>query len=120
MQSSVIGQTVTFDPEIRMAIDTAKKRIVLGRWGELTGVSASLIIALAEPFRLALHAELAPRALPVYKTAELMGQTKCASGETLRRRILRCRNTIAGLARNAGRVPPVGRRGYREQSMARL
>jgi Queuosine biosynthesis protein QueC len=47
--SSVSGQVATFDPEIRMAIDTERKRVALDRWGELTGVNASLIIALADP-----------------------------------------------------------------------
>jgi hypothetical protein len=104
--SSVLGQTPTFVPEIRMAIDTKKKCIVLNRWGELTGISASLIIALADPFRQAIRDELVPEHYPFTATSKLMSQTKCVSDETLRRRILRCRNTIASLAKDAGDAPP--------------
>jgi hypothetical protein len=65
-----------------------------------------LIIALAEPFRRANRDELAPENHPYTETPKLMTQTKCDTEETLRRRILRCRNNIAELARSAGNPPP--------------
>lgn len=103
---SVPKQAATSGPEIRIAIDPEQKRVVLDRWGELTGVSASLIIALADPFRRAVRDERAPEHHPYTETSKLMSQTKCDTNETLRRRILRCRNKIAELARGAGSPPP--------------
>jgi hypothetical protein len=35
-----------------------------------------------------------------------MSRTKCNGDETLRRRIMRCRDKLAELARNAGSPPP--------------
>jgi hypothetical protein len=104
--SGVLGQAATFGPEIRMAIDTKRKCVVLNRWGELTGISASLIIALADPFRQAIRDELVPEHYSFTGTSKLMSQTKCDSDETLRRRIMRCRNKIASLAKDAGDPPP--------------
>jgi 7-cyano-7-deazaguanine synthase in queuosine biosynthesis len=106
LPSSVSGQAATVGPEIRMAIDTERRRVLLDRWGELKGVNASLIIALADPFRRAVRDELAPGHYPFTQTPELMSQTKCDGDETLRQRIMRCRNKIADLARNAGSPPP--------------
>jgi 7-cyano-7-deazaguanine synthase in queuosine biosynthesis len=102
----VAGQVATFGPEkIKMAIDAGQKRVILDQWGELTGVSASLIIALADPFRRAVRDELAPQHYPFTETSKLMNRTKCNGYETLRRRIMRCRDKIAELARNAGSPP---------------
>jgi hypothetical protein len=96
----------TLGPEIRIAIDTSRKRVVFDRWGEVTGVSAWLIIALAEPFRQATRDELAPEHYPFTETSKLLSQTRCNDGETLRRRIKRCRDTIADIAKKAGDPPP--------------
>jgi hypothetical protein len=103
--SSVVDQVATFGREIRIATDIKRKRVVCDRWGELAGESASLIMALAEPFRQAMRDELAPENYPFTATPKLMSQTKCSTDETLRRRILRCRSAIAGLAERAGIIP---------------
>jgi hypothetical protein len=89
-----------------MAIDTEQKRVVLDRWGDLTGVSAWLIIALAGTFRQAVRDELAPESHPYTETTRLMSETKCDTDETLRRRVLRCRNKIGELAKSAGDPAP--------------
>jgi 7-cyano-7-deazaguanine synthase in queuosine biosynthesis len=103
---SIPGPPATPGPEIRMAIDRERNRIVLHRWGELTGVSASLIIALAEPFRRAVRGELTQENYPYTDAATLMQQTKCGTDATLRRRVLRCRNQIGELAESGGDPPP--------------
>jgi hypothetical protein len=46
--------------EIRMSIDEVGKRVVFERWGEIRGVGAELLIALAAPFREARQRELVP------------------------------------------------------------
>ncbi|MBW7997805.1 MAG: hypothetical protein FVQ81_14785 [Candidatus Glassbacteria bacterium] len=93
-------------PEIRMAIDEHRKRVVFDRWGEITGVGAELLIVLAEPFRKAMDDELAPEHYPFTETHGLVRRLKCEGDETLRRRVLRCRNMITKLAENAGDPPP--------------
>ncbi len=103
---SIPRQATKIGSEIRIGIDPAQQRVVLDRWGQLTGVSASLIIALGVPFRQAMHDELAPERYPFTETSKLMHRTKCNSEETLRRRILRCRSQIADLAKSAGASPP--------------
>ena len=50
--------------------------------------------------------ELAPENYPFTETPKLMGQTRCDNEETLRGRILRCRNKIEELAKSAGILPP--------------
>jgi 7-cyano-7-deazaguanine synthase in queuosine biosynthesis len=104
--SDVPALPATPGPEIRIAIDTSQKRVVFDRWGELKGVSASLITALAEPFRQAARDELAPEHYPFTETSKLLSQNRCNDGETLRRRIKRCRDTIADLAKKADGAPP--------------
>ena len=47
-------------PEVRMAIDEVSKRVIFERWGEMKGVVAKLLIALAVPFREARESDLAP------------------------------------------------------------
>jgi 7-cyano-7-deazaguanine synthase in queuosine biosynthesis len=64
--------------QIRMAFDEGGNRVLFHRWGELTGVSARL----------------------------LLRETDCNDEETLRRRVLRCRNQISRIAKQAGDVPP--------------
>ena len=50
--------------------------------------------------------ELAPERYPFSSTANLLRQTNSAQEETLRRRVLRCRNSITRLAKDAGDPPP--------------
>jgi hypothetical protein len=71
----------------------------------MTGVIASLIIALAEPFSQALRDERAPERYPYTAASILLSRTKCGDGDTLRRRIKRCRGKIAALAKKAGDPP---------------
>jgi hypothetical protein len=92
--------------EIRIAVDEDGRRVVFDQWGEVKGVSAELLIALAEPFREAVRDERAPESYPFTRTAALLGQTICENEETLRRRVLRCRNRIAKMAKCAGDPQP--------------
>ena len=64
------------------------------------------MIVLAEPFRGAMRDERAPERYPFTSTANLLRQTNCAQEETLRRHVLRCRNRITRLAKDAGDPPP--------------
>lgn len=89
-----------------MAIDEDRGRVVFDRWGEVKGVSAELLMALASPFREAARQELAPESYPFTKPAHLLGQTNCPSEETLRRRVHRCRVRITRMATNADDSPP--------------
>jgi hypothetical protein len=94
--------------EIRMSIDEVGKRVVFERWGEIKGVGAELLIALAAPFREAREDELAPEGYPYLTNDRLARQLNCKSDEVLRRRVLRCRNAINGLAeRVGGPKPPI-------------
>jgi 7-cyano-7-deazaguanine synthase in queuosine biosynthesis len=104
-QTPAIEQPIPARPEIRMAIEEARKRVVFKRWGEIAGVSAELLIALAERFRKATKDELAPENYPFVKTADLLRGLRCKE-ETLRRRVLRCRSQIAHLAMAAGEPAP--------------
>jgi len=99
-------QAAAAAPEIRIAIGQGGNSLVFDRWGEIKGASAKLIIALAEQFRQAMRDQLVPEHYPFLKTSELMSQIGCGSDETFRRRILRCRNKIAELARSAGDPTP--------------
>ena len=76
------------------------------RWGEIRGVGAELLIALAEPFRVAASEELVPEHYPFIKTRDLMRRVDCDSEEAFRRRVERCRKAIARLASDAGVAPP--------------
>jgi len=96
----------TVAPEIRIAIDEKRKRVVLDRWGDVERVGAELLIALAESFRQATRKELAPERYPFTKTTNLLRQINCADEETLRKRVSRCRNKIKKLAKKAGDAPP--------------
>ena len=104
--SAAFEEVVAIGADIRMAIDEHRKRVVFDRWGEIRGVSAELMIALAEPFREAMHDELAPESYPFTKTANLLRPINCANEETLRRRVLRCRIKITELATSTGDPPP--------------
>ncbi len=105
-ESRAIERLVLAGPDIRMAIDEDHKRVIFDRWGEIKGVSAGLMIALAEPFRQAKRDELAPERYPFTKTVNLLRQINCPNEETFRRRVLRCRNKITELAKKAGDPPP--------------
>jgi hypothetical protein len=104
-----------------MSIHESVKRVVFAGWGEIVGVSAELLIALAEPFRDALRKELAPEHYPFFETSKLCRQIGCESDEVLRRRVLRCRNRIKAIAKISGEAEPSldaviensQRRGYR-------
>jgi 7-cyano-7-deazaguanine synthase in queuosine biosynthesis len=105
--SGVPGRPATLGPEIRVAVDTSKKRVVFDRWGAIVGISAQVIIALSEPFRQAVREERSTDRYPFTESAKLARQTGCESNETLRRRILRCRNGITRLAEGAGDPAPL-------------
>jgi hypothetical protein len=96
----------TIGTEIRIAVDEKGERVVFDRWGEIKGKCAMLLIALAAPFREATHDELAPENFRFTKTVDLLRQTHCANEETIRRRVLRCRNWIAKMAKCAGDPRP--------------
>lgn len=93
--------------DIRIAIDEAGKRVEFDGWGEIRGVGAMLLIALAASFRQALTDERAPENYPYRSTSVLMRQTDCTSDELFRRRVQRCRIKIANLAVSAGVAAPV-------------
>ena len=73
--------------EIRMSIDEVRKRVVFERWGEIRGVSAELLIALAAPFREARQGELPPEQYPYLAPQKLEHQLRCETNEVLRRRV---------------------------------
>ena len=87
--------------EIRISIDEGRKRVIFERWGEIKGVGAELLMALAAPFREARKGELAPENYPYLTTEKLKRQLKCKSA-VLRRQVLRCRNEINRCAQKAG------------------
>jgi 7-cyano-7-deazaguanine synthase in queuosine biosynthesis len=91
---------------IRMSIDEVGKRVVFERWGEIRGVGAELLAALAAPFREARQRELAPERYPYLTGRTLEHQLRCESNDALRRLVLRCRNAIKKLAEEAGHVAP--------------
>jgi hypothetical protein len=100
-------QIVSAGPEIRMAIDEDGKHVVFDVWGEIKGVGAELIIALAQPFRPAMRDELAPEHYPFTNAAILRREINCQNQATPRRRVLRCRNQIEKLATNARAARPL-------------
>lgn len=89
-RNRAMEQPAPTTPEIRMAIDEHRNRVVFDRWDEITGVGD----------------ELAPEHYPFTETPDLLRWLKCDREETLRRRVLRCRNKITELATNAGDPPP--------------
>ena len=101
-----IKQPILATPQIRLAID--RERVFFDRWGPIRGVGAELLIALAEPFREAMKAELTPENFPFTKTSDLVRRFNCKHG-TLRRRLYRCRNEIARLAAGPARARPRSR-----------
>ena len=104
--SEMPEQLAVVHGQIRTAIDEEGQRVVFDGWGEVKGVGAGLIIALAGPFRRAMLDERSPERYPFTKSRELCRKTGCDNEETLRRRILRCRNRINKLAKAAGDPPP--------------
>jgi hypothetical protein len=87
--------------EIRMAIDVDRRRLVFDRWGAIEGTAAELLMVLAEAHQRAMSQGLLPERYPFTPTARLLERLRADSAETLRRRVLRCRNAIARLARRA-------------------
>jgi hypothetical protein len=100
------AQTIRTRPEIRIAIDENRRCVVFGRWGEIKGVGADLLISLAGPHREAMSGERAPENYPFTETGQLLIELRIETAETLRRRVLRCRNEIERRARDAGDAPP--------------
>lgn len=92
--------------EIRIAIDEQRGRVLFEGWGEIKGVGAELLIALAGPFREAVRKELAPEHFPFTRGSQLVQLTNCNHEETLRRRIFRLRKRLAAAAEKAGDPPP--------------
>jgi hypothetical protein len=102
--SSALEQPRAATSEIRMSIDEDGKRVIFERWGEMKGANAQLLIVLTEPFRDATRKELAPERYPFLQKSNLIRQIECRSDEVLRRRILRCRNKIKKIAKEAGGI----------------
>ena len=104
--SEMPEQLAVVHEQIRIAIDEEGQCVVFDGWGEVKGVGAGLIIALAEPFRLAMLNELSPERYPFTKSRELRRKTGCDNEETFRKRVLSCRNRIKKLAKAADDPPP--------------
>ena len=94
------------NPWIMLAVDRRQNRVIVDRWGELKGKNAALVMALIEPFQLAVRSELSPEGYPFTSSPALMDRIDCVSDEVLRRIIFRCRRMITALATGAGIVPP--------------
>jgi hypothetical protein len=105
-QPTAVEQVDTIDSEIRIAIEEKANRITVDRWGELKGQSAALIIALAGPFKQAMHEERAPENYPFNSTTAVRGQINCTDNETFRKLVQRTRNRLKHLATSAGDPAP--------------
>ncbi|MGC2221504.1 MAG: hypothetical protein WA624_03590 [Methylocella sp.] len=92
--------------EFRIAIHPNGREIIIEGWGRLRNASAELLISLARPHEKAISERRAPENHPFTATRRLAGMLGKVKEETLRRRVLRCRTTIAQLAQNAGAVAP--------------
>lgn len=90
---------------IELVINRSLKTVAVGGWGELKGVSARLIIALAQAIA---HppGQGEPTDASFINSGVLAEQMGGPSGEALRRQIQRCREAITKLARDAGAPPP--------------
>ena len=62
-------------------------------------------MALVEPFREAVRAELAPERYPLMPAKKLAQRSGCQSEETLRTGILRLRKKLEEFAKTSGRPP---------------
>jgi hypothetical protein len=105
-RSQILDRTITTRPEIRMAIDEKRKRVIFDGWGEIKGVGAELLIFLAGLHRQAIRDEVAPEGYPFAQTSNMLNELCINSEASLRRRMLRCRKQIEKLATNAGGRPP--------------
>jgi Queuosine biosynthesis protein QueC len=105
-RSQVVDRTIMTRPEIRMAVDEKRKRVIFDRWGEIKGVGAELLIFLASLHRQATSNEVAPERYPFAQTRDALSKLHIDGQETLRRRVFRCRKQIETLATNAGDPPP--------------
>jgi len=92
--------------EIRLAADRGTGRIIFERWGPIKGAGAKLLSALLAEFDHAAEEKLAPEHYPFVSSRVLARQLACDSDETLRRQVLRLRNSIRGLAESAGEPAP--------------
>ena len=104
-RSEESGAISAIDTKIRITVDEAGKRVVFDRWGEIKGVSAQLLMTLAEPFRGATHDERAPENYPFINSRDLQRQTKCHNEETFRRACPALSEKIEKLALNVGDAP---------------
>jgi hypothetical protein len=93
-------------PEIRLAADGATGRIIFERWGAIKGTGAKLLSTLLSEFERASQEKLAPEHYPFVSSRVLVTRLACDSDETLRRQVLRLRNSIRGLAESAGEPAP--------------
>ena len=65
--SEMPEQLAVVHEQIRIAIDEEGQCVVFDGWGEVKGVGAGLIIALAEPFRLAMLNGTFPGAISLHQ-----------------------------------------------------
>ena len=93
--------------EIRLAADRGTGWIIFERWGPIKGAGAKLLSALLAEFDHAAEEKLAPEHYPFVSSRVLARQLACDSDETLRRQVLRLRNSIRGLAKSAGEPAPM-------------
>ena len=105
-RAAVEEQTTRIHPTVRIAIDPDRRRVIFDPWGEIKGVGADLLISLARPHKEAMSRDRAPENYPFTATTQLLKDLGIETAETLRRRVLRCRNEIERLARRAGAAPP--------------
>lgn len=105
-RSKTADQTITARPEIRMAVDGNRRRVIFNRWGEIKGVGAELLIFLASLHRQASSDEVAPERYPFAQTRDVLSKLHIDGDETLRRRVFRCRKQIEKLATNVGDPSP--------------
>lgn len=83
------------EPTLRIALDEKARNVIFEGCGEVKGVAAALILALAKSFRSARDQELAPENYPFVPSSELRDQLGLEDDETLRKRIQRCRLAIS-------------------------
>jgi hypothetical protein len=93
-------------PGIRLAIGEDGESVIFDEWGKVTGVGASVLLALVKPFSQAVAAQLAPERYPFIKTRDLLRQLETDNEETLRHQVFRLRRKIEQLARKAGDPSP--------------
>jgi hypothetical protein len=93
-------------PRVSMMIDPDRGVVKFEGRTVIRGAGATILLALAEPFRAATRAELVPEQYPFMPTSELMRRAGCNSEETLRTRLLRLRRSLGASASGTG-CPPL-------------